>query len=70
MRYNNNILSCSISDIQINLVSYPRIHFAIPSFTPLVPKDMNYRWAETFSEEAMVRMCFKGTNKMINRDRR
>ena len=49
MRYSNNILNCSIRDIQINLVSYPRIHYAIPSFSPLVPKDMNYRWTETFN---------------------
>ncbi len=36
MRYEDNKITCDIRDIQTNLVSYPRVHWAIPSLVPLI----------------------------------
>lgn len=43
-RFNNNQLNCDLKDIQTNLVLYPKIHYAIPSFAPLIEQDQIYKW--------------------------
>ena len=35
-RFNDNILLCSLKDIITNLIQYPQVHYAIPSFLPLI----------------------------------
>ncbi len=37
-RFNDCTLNCDMQDFKTNLVLYPKINFALPSFAPLVPQ--------------------------------
>lgn len=65
-RFNSNAVNCSIKDIQTNLVSYPRINFAIPSLAPLNSLTDYHLDHEQFTEEKLLKDCFDGTNQLIH----
>lgn len=55
-----------MNEFQTNLVPYPRIHFPLTSFAPLVSKEKSFY--EHFSVSDITTACFDPTNQLVKCD--
>lgn len=62
----SNILNCDLTVLQTNLVPYPRIHFPLCNFAPLVPVTKAFQ--EAFSVPDLTRSVFDRENQMVKVD--
>ena len=56
-------LNTDLTDLQTNLVPFPRIHFPMSSFAPFMPKGNAGLQSVTVS--GLTKECFKASNQMI-----
>ncbi|XP_041911279.1 tubulin alpha chain-like 3 [Arvicola amphibius] len=61
-------LNVDLIEFQTNLVPYPRIHFPIPSFAPIVSADKAYH--EQLSVPDITAACFEFSNQFVKCDPR
>ncbi|XP_044727446.1 tubulin alpha chain-like [Chrysoperla carnea] len=56
-------LSADCTDFQTNLVPFPRIHFPVVSYAPIIPVDRAFM--ETINVPDITTFCFDPTNQMV-----
>ncbi|XP_067835319.1 tubulin alpha-1 chain-like [Heptranchias perlo] len=56
-------LNVDLTEFQTNLVPYPRIHFPLATYAPLISKEMAYR--AKLSTPHITNSCFKPANQMV-----
>ena len=61
-------LNVDLNEFQTNLVPFPRIHFPVASFAPLISADKAHHEQNTVSE--MTFSCFEPGNQMVKCDPR
>ncbi|KAM7322566.1 hypothetical protein ACRRTK_018071 [Alexandromys fortis] len=61
-------LNVDLIEFQTNLVPYPRIHFPIPSFAPIISADKAYH--EQLSVPDITAACFEFSNQFVKCDPR
>ncbi|XP_064225152.1 tubulin alpha chain-like 3 isoform X2 [Aotus nancymaae] len=61
-------LNVDLIEFQTNLVPYPRIHFPITTFAPIVSADKAYH--ERFSVSDITTACFESSNQLVKCDPR
>ncbi|XP_017727922.1 PREDICTED: tubulin alpha chain-like 3 [Rhinopithecus bieti] len=61
-------LNVDLIEFQTNLVPYPRIHFPMTAFAPIVSADKAYR--EQFSVSDITTACFESSNQLVKCDPR
>ena len=61
-------LNCDLSEFQTNLVPYPRIHYPLATFGPLVTPNKAYH--ERMEVEEITKACFEHDNQMVKCDPR
>ncbi|KAF5276897.1 hypothetical protein FQA39_LY06448 [Lamprigera yunnana] len=61
-------LNVDLREFQTNLVPYPRIHYAVLTYAPIVPQDLAYH--ESFSVSELTNSLFESTNHMVVCDAR
>ncbi|XP_045169620.2 tubulin alpha-4 chain-like [Mercenaria mercenaria] len=61
-------LNVDLTEFQTNLVPYPRIHFPLVTYAPLISVEKAYH--ETFTVPEITRACFEPGNQMVKCDPR
>ncbi|XP_051006835.1 tubulin alpha chain-like 3 [Acomys russatus] len=61
-------LNVDLIEFQTNLVPYPRIHFPITTFAPIIPADKAYQ--EQLSVPDITASCFEFSNQLVKCDPR
>lgn len=61
-------LNVDLIEFQTNLVPYPRIHFPMTAFAPILPADEAYR--QVFSVSDITAACFEFSNQLVKCDPR
>nr|CDS34225.1 tubulin alphab,neural alfa2 tubulin,alpha tubulin a1 [Hymenolepis microstoma] len=61
-------LNVDLNEFQTNLVPYPRIHFPLVSYAPIISADKAYHEQLTATE--ITNACFEPTNQMVKCDPR
>ena len=61
-------LNTSLAEFQTNLVPYPRIHFPLVSFAPLISVEKSYH--EQLNVFDITKACFEPANQMVKCDPR
>lgn len=59
----NGALNVDLNEFQTNLVPYPRIHFPLASYAPVVSTDKAYH--EGISVNEITSECFEPSNQMV-----
>jgi len=59
-------LNVDLNEFQTNLVPYPRIHYPLATYAPLVSAEKAYH--ETLGVETITRACFEAENQMVKCD--
>ena len=61
-------LNVDLTEFQTNLVPYPRIHFPLVTYAPVISSDKAYH--EQLSVSEITASCFEPTNQMVKCDPR
>merc|ERR1712241_1252625 len=61
-------LNVDLTEFQTNLVPYPRIHFPLVTYAPVISSDKAYHEQLTVGE--ITNACFKPANQMVKCDPR
>jgi len=64
----NGALNVDINEFQVNLVPYPRIHFLLASYAPII--DAERAKCEAMSVAELTAACFDASNMMVKCDPR
>ncbi|XP_053463709.1 tubulin alpha-8 chain-like [Nycticebus coucang] len=64
----NGTLNVDLTEFQANLVPYPRVHFPLVSYSPIVSAEKAYH--EQLSVAEMTSACFEPSNQMVKCDPR
>ncbi|CAL4060908.1 unnamed protein product, partial [Meganyctiphanes norvegica] len=64
----NGAVNVDLNDFQTNLVPYPRIHFPLVSYAPIVSVDKSHHEQTTVGE--ITNACFEPANQMVKCDPR
>jgi len=59
-------LNVDLNEFQTNLVPYPRIHYPLATYAPLVSAEKAYH--ETLAVDTITRACFEAENQMVKCD--
>ncbi|XP_067881707.1 tubulin alpha-1 chain-like [Heterodontus francisci] len=59
-------LNVDLTEFQTNLVPYPRIHYPLVTYAPLMPKEVAY--SNQQSTQKITKACFKAGNHMVKCD--
>ena len=59
-------LNVDLNEFQTNLVPYPRIHYPLATYAPLVSAEMAYH--ETLGVDQITKTCFESGNQMVKCD--
>ena len=57
-----------LNEFQTNLVPYPRIHYPLATYAPVVSADKAYH--EKLSVDEITKVCFEPNNQMVKCDPR
>jgi len=61
-------LNVDLNEFQTNLVPYPRIHYPLATYAPLVSAEMAYH--EALGVDTITKKCFEAENQMVKCDPR
>jgi tubulin alpha len=61
-------LNVDLTELQANLVPYPRIHFPLATYAPIIPAEKAYQ--EQLSVAEITYACFEPVNQMVKCDPR
>jgi tubulin alpha len=64
----NGALNVDLNEFQTNLVPYPRIHFPLVSYSPIISREKAFH--EQFSVNDITGACFDHLNQMVKCDPR
>jgi len=59
-------LNVDLNEFQTNLVPYPRIHYPLATYAPLVSAEKAYH--ETLAVDTITKACFEAENQMVKCD--
>ena len=59
-------LNVDLNEFQTNLVPYPRIHYPLATYAPLVSAEMAYH--EALGVDTITKKCFEAENQMVKCD--
>ena len=61
-------LNVDLNEFQTNLVPYPRIHYPLATYAPVVSADKAYH--EKLAMDEITKICFEADNQMVKCDPR
>ena len=61
-------LNVDLNEFQTNLVPYPRIHYPLATYAPLVSAEMAYH--EALGVDTITKKCFEAESQMVKCDPR